>query len=226
MARRRLGRDVHRLLRRGAGGERAPRRRGATHARHHAQRPARRCPQARRGRRQVPRPRDRRGRAGRGGGVLREPSLRPGVRGGPRRRAGLRPARGRGRRRRVGAHSARLPRARPDPPRVPRRGRPGARRGTRRPEDRARHDPDLERPDRRRPLARGAPDQGARRSRRARLGLDRRPGDVRHRFDARVRGCRGSRARSPRAVRHRHRRRALRRRDQGAALRSTARNGG
>ena len=57
------------------------------------------------------------------------------------------PARGRGRRAGVGARRARRARRRPAPPRHPRRRRPGAARGDRRPPDRARRLPALEPPD-------------------------------------------------------------------------------
>ena len=62
-------------------------------------------------------------------------------------------------------------------------------------------------------LARGAPAAATRRRRRPLLDLDRRPGDVRHRPDPRLRGGRFARRLAARRVRGRARRCALRRRN-------------
>ena len=93
---------------------------------------------------------------------------------------------------------------------------PGLVARARRPRHRARRLPALEPPHRRRRLARGAPAAAARRRRRPLLDLDRRPGDVRHRPHARLRGGRLARRLAARGVRGRRRRRALRRRDARA----------
>ena len=125
-------------------------------------------------------------------------------------------ARGRGGRPAVGARRARGARRRPAPARDPLGRGLRPRRRARRPRHRPRRLPALEPPHRRRPLARGAPAAAARRRRRPLLDLDRRPGDVRHRPDARLRGGRLARRLAARRVRGGRRRRALRRRDTRA----------
>ena len=137
---------------------------------------------------------------GLGGLEARVPAraVRAGVRARARRRARLGAARRRGRRAGVGARRARRARRRPDPPRHPRGRGPGLAARARRAGDRARRLPDLE------------PAHAAR-SRRSTsircrscsppasvLDLHRRPRDVRHRPDARLRGG-GSLGSTPRA---------------------------
>ena len=87
VARRRLGRDLQRLLRRRPGGEGAARRRGAPEPGHHPQRAARGRAHARRGRRPLPRPRSRRRRTRRRGGLYPNATFEPAFR--AAREAGL-----------------------------------------------------------------------------------------------------------------------------------------
>ena len=98
--------------------------------------------------------------------------------------------------------------------------RPAA--GDRRPPDRARRLPDLEPAHAGGRLAGGAPAAEAARGRSALLDLDRRPGDVRHRPEPRLRGGRRARARRARRLRGRARGRALRRGDEGPPARASA----
>ena len=182
-ARRRLGRDLQRLLRRRRGGARAARRRDPAHARHPARLHAGggastvECATRRKYRD--------RGVVGVGLGGLEaefppepyEPAFALARVARPR----LGAARRRGGRRRVGARRARGPRRRPAPARHPRGRGSGLVARARRPRHRPRRLPALEPPHRRRRLARRAPAAAARRRRRALLDLDRRPGDVRHR---------------------------------------------
>ena len=190
-----LGRDLHRLLRRGPGGARAARGRGAADAGHHAQRAARGRARARPARRPLPRPRDRRGRARRRGGLLPERAVRARV---PRGRAaglGSVPHAGEV----VGPESVATALDQlepgPDPARLP-RDRGSRRSSTSSPTAAS---SSTSRRSRTCAPARSAsleehPLPRARRRRRPLLGLDRRPGDVRHRPDARVRGGGGSSA--------------------------------
>ena len=180
-ARRRLGRDLHRLLRRRGGGARALRRRDPADTGHRPRLSARRGSRGRAARSEVPRSRRRRDRARRPRGRVPARALRAGLRTLARRGLRLGAPRGGGRRRGVGEGRARRARCRPHPPRHPRcRGsRPRARaRGA---AAGARRLPHLEPAHARGGVPRGASAPAPGRGRRPVLDLHRRSGDVRHR---------------------------------------------